>query len=501
MTQTPDGLNTAPLSEHIQQRLAHEESLRQVGIAPYGSRFDRSHLVGEVHSLYRELPQEATGEEVSVAGRLIALREHGKASFGNILDISGDIQIYLKLNLVGEAVYSLLKLVDIGDILGVRGKVFRTRKGELTIAVEELRFLSKSLRPLPEKWHGLRDIEIRYRQRYVDLIANPEIRGTFLIRSRVIRAIRNLLDSKKFLEVETPIMTPLAGGATARPFVTYHNTLETELFLRIATELYLKRCIVGGLEKVYEIGRIFRNEGISTRHNPEFTMLELYEAYADYEDMMRLTEEIVATSAREALGSPTCTFQGQTLNLDGPYPRLTMADALKKYGNIELSSLKDPQTALRTARELEIEVSEKDGVAHLMDKIFEAVVEPHLVQPTFITDYPIELSPLAKKREDNPDLTYRFELFIMNQEIANAFSELNDSRDQRKRFEEQMKLRAGGDEEAQVLDEDFIRALEYGMPPTGGMGMGIDRLVMLLTDNPCIRDVILFPLLKPRELE
>ncbi len=492
---------STPLSEHVRQRIAHEESLRQAGIDPYGSRFERSHLIAEVHSLYADAAHEFSADKVSVAGRLVALREHGKASFGNVQDISGDIQVYFKLDQLGEEAYSLLKLTDIGDILGIRGPVFRTRKGELTIAVQEMRFLSKAIRPLPEKWHGLRDIEIRYRQRYVDLIANPEVRVIFLTRSRVIRSIRRLLDSRNYLEVETPVMTSLAGGATARPFVTYHNTLETELFLRIATELYLKRCIVGGLEKVYEIGRIFRNEGISPRHNPEFTMLELYEAYADYEDMMRLTEEIVSTASLEALGSTTCTFQDHTIELKGPYPRMTMAEALMKYGNIELASLKDHRASLSTARSLGIEATDNDSVGHLMDKIFEAVVEPHLIQPTFITDYPIELSPLAKKREDNPDLTYRFELFILSQEIANAFSELNDSRDQRKRFEEQMKLRAGGDCEAHALDEDFIRALEYGMPPTGGMGMGIDRLVMLLTGNPCIRDVILFPLLKPREPE
>lgn len=489
--------STADLSEHMRNRLLHLDALQEAGVEPYGRRFERTHSVGPVLAQWEHLTGDDTGDTVRLAGRLVAKRDQGKVVFANLSDLTGGVQLYLKKDVLGEGPWEQLKHIEVGDLVGVEGHVFRTRRGELSISVAALELLTKSVRPMPEKWHGLKDVDTRYRERYVDLIANPEVRDVFVKRSRMISAIRRLLDGRGFLEVETPTLLTLATGATARPFLTHHNALDLQLNLRIATELFLKRCIVGGLEKVYEIGRIFRNEGISTRHNPEFTMLELYEAYADYEDMMRITEQIIVEACREVNGSLQIKFGDYDLDLTPPFPRLRMEDALVKHGGPTFAELRDPSKAKDICAKFRIDPAEAANTAHLIDKVFEAVVEPHLVNPTFIVDYPIELSPLAKRRSDDPSLTYRFELFAVHVEVANAFSELNDPRDQRDRFEGQMAMRAGGDDEAHPIDEDYIKALEYGMPPTGGMGMGIDRLSMLLTNSPSIRDVILFPTMKP----
>ena len=489
------------LNEHMRMRRLHLEALQGAGIAVFGRRYDRTHLIGPVKEKYQGLPGEETGEDVRIAGRIMALREHGKAAFADLADQTGQIQVYLKKDVLGEETYGLLKHIDLGDLIGVEGHVFRTRKGELSIAVGKLEFLSKALRPLPEKWHGLKDIEVRYRERYVDLIANRDARDVFIKRSKMTSAIRRVLDERGYLEVETPVMGGLAGGATARPFVTHHNALDMQLYLRIATELHLKRCIVGGLEKVYEIGRIFRNEGISTRHNPEFTMLELYQAYADYNDMMEIAEAILSTSCEVVNGTTKIKYGEDELDLTPPYPRIRMDDALQKHGGPSLKDLRDLDNARRICKEHGIQIEKSDGVGHIIDKVFEHFVEPHLVNPTFITDFPIELSPLAKRREDDPSLTYRFELFAVHTEIANAFSELNDPFDQRERFEAQAALKAQGDVEAHPIDEDYVKAMEYGMPPTGGMGIGIDRLAMLVTNSQSIRDVILFPTMRPRAAE
>jgi len=496
--QCEDALPESLKGEQELERIEHVRSIRDGGFDPYGQRFHRTHTASELQALYGNIEIGEEKDEVATAGRLMAVRSHGKTVFANLQDVKGQIQLYFRKDRFDEASFDCLKKVDIGDIMGVRGKVFRTRTGELTISVEHFDLLSKSLHPLPEKWHGLKDVEVRYRQRYLDLITNEEARSTIIKRSAIISSIRHYLDSLGFIEVETPCMTSLAGGATARPFITHHNALDTDLFLRIATELYLKRCIVGGLEKVYEIGRIFRNEGISTKHNPEFTMLELYEAYSDYEGMMEIAEQIIS-HAMSGLGiGPEIPYQGEMINMAPPYSRLTMDEALQKYGGPSLNDLRDFNKARAISRELEIPFEKMEDLGHLIDKVFEAKVEPHLVQPVFITDYPIELSPLAKKKKEDPLLTYRFELFISHYEIANAFSELNDPIDQRERFLYQLTLKEMGDQEAHPLDEDFLCALEYGMPPTGGIGIGIDRLVMLLTDSSSIRDVILFPTLKPR---
>jgi lysyl-tRNA synthetase, class II len=487
--------------EQETERLNNLRFLTNAGANPYGHKFQRTHGTDELHRLYGDIEIGVEREEAAIAGRLMALRSHGKTIFGNIHDLHGQIQIYFRKDRFDEQTFELARKLDLGDILGVRGKVFRTRSGELTIAVEHFSFLGKSLHPLPEKWHGLKDVETRYRQRYLDLMTNQHVRELFVKRSRIVAAVRNLLDSRGFIEVETPCMNVIAGGATARPFVTHHNALDIDLYLRIATELYLKRCIVGGLERVYEIGRIFRNEGISTKHNPEFTMLELYEAYSDYEGMMTITEDIIATICEHLGTGFDMTFQGTALNLKPPYQRLTMNDALIRYAGFSLHDLRKMENARKVAEELHIPFSKEEEMGHLIDKVFEMKVEPHLVQPLFITDYPIEISPLAKRKAEDPSLTYRFELFIHNFEIANAFSELNDPLDQRSRFAYQITLKDMGDEEAHPMDEDYVTALEYGMPPTGGMGMGIDRLIMLLTDSPSIRDVILFPTLKPKALD
>jgi lysyl-tRNA synthetase class 2 len=482
-------------NEYLQVRLEKLEALKQKGINPFGCRYERTHYADEILADFENLEEQ----EVSVAGRIVAKRDMGKASFAHIQDYSGQIQIYIRLNNVGTDIYELFSHLDIGDIIGISGHVFRTRTQEITIWCKDLVLLSKSLRPLPEKWHGLKDVELRYRQRHVDLIVNPNVKKVFILRSKIIQAIRRYLDSKGFLEVETPTMHPIAGGASAKPFITHHNALDIDLYMRIALELHLKRLIVGGLENVYEIGRVFRNEGISTRHNPEFTMLELYQAYADYEDMMELTEDMICHIAYEVLKTRKIMYQGTKINLITPWQRLTMVDAVKKYTGVDYREFESDEHARKVAEELGVHVPADATKGTVLNELFEAKVEENLVQPTFIIDYPIEISPLAKRKEDDPNFTYRFELFITGREFGNAFSELNDPLDQRERFMKQMEQRAKGDEEAQMHDEDFVRALEIGMPPTGGLGIGIDRLIMLLTDSASIRDVILFPTLRPRE--
>ncbi|MEW6172389.1 MAG: lysine--tRNA ligase [Bacillota bacterium] len=482
------------LDELLKIRREKLEELRETGIQPYGGRYERTCSTHEVTSGFTGLE----GKEVSIAGRLIAKRGHGKAAFGDLQDFSGRIQIHVRQDEVGPEIYQIFKKIDIGDILGVRGTVFRTRTGEITIGVKEITLLAKSLRPLPEKWHGLRDVELRSRQRYLDLIVNPEVKQTFVLRSKVIQAIRRFLDHREFLEVETPMMQTIAGGAAARPFITHHNALDLKLYLRIAPELYLKRLLVGGFEKIYEINRNFRNEGISTRHNPEFTMLELYQAYADYNNMMDLTEELISTVAREVLGTFEVEFGAETLSFQPPWPRLSFLDIVRQKTGVDFSKL-DATEARDAALRLGVEVGDKPLWGESVNAVFEEKVEQELLEPTFILDYPVDISPLAKRKLDDPRLTYRFELFIAGREIANAFSELNDPLDQRQRFLSQLDKREAGDEEAHMFDEDYVTALEYGMPPAGGLGIGIDRLIMLFTGVSSIREVILFPLHRPRE--
>lgn len=495
-----DGTGTAELSsenynELIRVRREKLNELRKEGINPFGEKFDFTHHAKQLVDNY----EEYAGKEVSIAGRIMAKRGHGKAGFANVQDATGQIQVYARLNDLGLKNYELYKGLDIGDLVGIRGTVFKTRMGEVTVAIKELTLLAKSLRPLPEKWHGLKDVDLRYRQRYLDLVVNPEVKQTFVLRSKIIRAIRDFLVQRDFLEVETPMMHPIAGGAAARPFITHHNALDMDLYLRIAPELYLKRLIVGGFEKVFEINRNFRNEGISTKHNPEFTMLELYQAYADYYDMMDLTEKLISTVAGEVLGTTTINFQGKEINLAPPWERVPMLEIVKRYSGLDFNQLNSTDAAKSAAEELGMEIDDSDQWGDILNKVFEEKVEPNLIQPTFVMDYPIEISPLAKKKEDQPELTYRFELFINGWEIANAFSELNDPLDQRERFLRQLDKRKAGNDEAHMMDEDYVTALEYGMPPTGGLGIGIDRLVMLLTDSPSIRDVILFPVMRPRD--
>lgn len=440
-------------------------------------------------------------KDVCIAGRVMSWRDMGKASFMDIYDRSGRIQVYMKIDQVGEDSYTELKTHwDVGDIISIKGYVFKTRRGEISVHAKEIRLLAKSLRPLPEKFHGLKDTDLRYRQRYLDLIVNPEVKETFIRRSKVIKAIRNMLDNMGYIEVETPVLNTIPGGATARPFVTHHNTLDIDMYLRIATELHLKRLIVGGMERVYEIGRIFRNEGMDVKHNPEFTTIEMYEAYTDYFGMMDRTESMVRTCALEACGTDKVTYQGEELDFSVAFQRVTMNDAVLKYTGVDFLSFKgDTEKARQAAKQLGLQPKETDVWGDIMALAFDEKVEDKLVQPTFIYDYPVEVSPLTKRKRGTPELVERFELFVARCELANAYSELNDPVDQRGRFMRQMELRAKGDEEANMIDEDFLTALEYGMPPTGGMGMGIDRLVMLLTDSQSIRDVLLFPTMKPRE--
>jgi len=484
-------------NELIRQRHAKLEALRRRGLDPFGGRYPVTHWAGPLHARLAAATEEelkAVGP-VSLAGRIVTLRHHGKTCFAHLMDHTGRIQLYARADQLGDD-YALFPELDLGDFIGATGEMMRTRTGELTLAVKAFTFLAKSLRPLPEKWHGLKDVETRYRQRYVDLVVNPDSRRIFLLRSQIIRAIRAFLDGRGFLEVETPMMQPIPGGAIARPFKTHHNALDMDLYLRIAPELYLKRLVVGGFERVYEISRVFRNEGVSTRHNPEFTILEFYQAYADYTDLMELTEALFAELARSLLGTLTLAWGEHTIDLTPPWPRLPFFEALSQALGVVVTPATDPATLARAAA-----ARGRGGAGGPADKIwkdvFDELVEPTLVQQTFITDFPIELSPLAKRKRDDPTLVDRFEGYIGCRELVNAYSELNDPIDQLGRFREQAALAARGDDEAHWLDEDYVRALEYGMPPTAGEGIGIDRLVMLFADQPSIREVILFPHLRP----
>lgn len=482
------------LSELLRIRREKLADLQARGKDPYlHTKYERTSCAKEIVEKFEEME----GSVVSIAGRIMSKRDMGKASFLDLADQSGRIQIYARIDVMGEEAYEEMKKWDIGDIVGVKGEVFRTRRGEISIKCSEMVLLSKSLIPLPEKFHGLKDTDLRYRQRYVDLIVNPDVRDTFVKRSQIIREIRTFLDSQGFLEVETPVLHPIAGGAAARPFITHHNALDMQLYLRIALELHLKRLIVGGFDKVYEIGRVFRNEGISTRHNPEFTLLELYQAYTNFEGMMDLTENLIRTVAHKVLGTGQITFGGVELDLDQPFRRLSMLDAVRQYAGIDFEAVATLEEAKAIAKEHELAVEPHHGKGDILNMLFEKYCEEKIIQPTFILGHPVEISPLAKRNPEKPGYTERFELFIIGREYANAFSELNDPLDQRERFLRQAALKAAGDEEANDVDEDFLTALEYGMPPTGGLGIGIDRLVMMLTDSPSIRDVIFFPTMKP----
>jgi lysyl-tRNA synthetase class 2 len=490
------------LNDQRQQRIKKLETLRALGVPPHGARFEIKDRAGELLRLHGSATKETLEQlriACTLAGRIVGLRRFGKAAFAVLQDGADRIQVYLKKDLLGETSYRVCEELDLGDWIGVQGVLFRTKTNELTVEAQQLTFLSKALRPLPEKWHGLTDVETRYRQRYVDLIANPEVHHIFVTRSRIISAIRAFLLDQGFLEVETPMMHPIPGGATARPFVTHHNALATDLYLRIAPELYLKRLIVGGFPRVFEINRNFRNEGISTIHNPEFTMLEFYQAYADYNDLMALTEDLLSRLAQPILGTTTFDYQGQEIRFERPWRRWSYMEALLEVNQLDPLVLKDRQAALDAARRLKVNVDGKASHVAVLTAIFEETVEPQLIQPTFITDFPTEISPLAKRKASDPTVTDRFELYIAGREIANAFSELNDPLDQRERFEAQAAQRQAGDEEAHYLDEDFLRALEYGMPPTAGEGIGLDRLIMLFTNQASIRDVILFPQLRPEK--
>jgi len=485
-------------NELIQQRFKKLAEISAMGEKPYAGRFEASMSSQALLDGYGEKTKEELETkriEVMLAGRIVALRSFGKACFSHIQDGSGRTQLYVQKTALGEERYAIFKKLDIGDFIGVKGFLFRTKTNELTLEVEHFTLLSKSLRPLPEKWHGLTDVELRYRQRYVDLIVNPEVKKVFLLRTKIIQAIRKFLNERDYLEVETPMMQSIPGGATARPFKTHHNALDMDLYLRIAPELYLKRLLVGGFERVYEINRNFRNEGISTRHNPEFTMLEFYTAYADYHDLLDMTEQMISSVAQEVLGATTVESEGHTINLSPPWKRITYMDSLRQAG-IADDVLIDADKARDAAKKLGANLKGGEPLGKLLNEIFEVLVEPKLIQPTFITDYPTDISPLSKKRDDNPAFVERFELFVVGRELANAFSELNDPVDQKERFQNQVSEREAGDDEAHQMDEDFIRALEYGMPPAAGEGIGIDRLVMLLTGSNSIRDVILFPQLK-----
>jgi len=482
------------LAEFLQHRRDKLKKLKEKKVNPYPYKFDRTHSTEDILNNFESLEKEE--KEVTTAGRIVSLRKHGKSLFFHIQDGYDKIQVYVKADEVGNDKFELFEYFDIGDHVGVEGKVFVTKTGEKSIRARDFTILSKSLQPLPEKWHGLQDKELRYRQRYLDLIVNPKVKETFVKRTKIIQAMRRFLDDSGFLEVETPILQPIYGGASARPFVTHHNTLDIDLYLRIADELYLKRLIIGGFEKVYEFCKDFRNEGMDKNHNPEFSMLELYQAYADYNDIMELYREMLISVAKEVLDSTKFTYQGNQIDLSGEWKRIPMLDSIKEIGGVDVID-KDEGELKEIALNLELNVAGTANKWKIIDTLFGSLVQPKLIQPTFITDYPMEISPLAKKHRKKEGLTERFELFIGGLELGNAFSELNDPLDQRQRFEQQKKLRELGDEEAQVLDEDFLRALEYGMPPTGGLGVGIDRVVMLFTDSASIRDVIFFPQMRP----
>jgi len=473
-------------------------AIRARGENPYAFKFDRSHSAAQVQEQFKGLGEAGRDEaEVSVAGRLLTLRGHGKTAFATLGDQSGSLQIYLKADILGlERVKSLLHELDLGDIVGASGPIFRTRTGELTVEVKSFSLLTKSVLPPPEKWHGLKDVEMRYRQRYLDLMSNPEVRDSFILRSRILREVRAFFEQRGYLEVETPILQPIAGGAAARPFTTHHNALDIPLFLRIAPELYLKRLLVGGFERVFEMNRNFRNEGVSIKHNPEFTMVECYQAYTDGSGMMELTEQLIAHAAQSCLGTLKVEYQGASLDLAPPWPRLPMAQAVRELGGVDLDAL-DAAALARWLPDMDAAHRAALSPGKLLEELFSRHVEDKLIQPTFITDYPLEISPLAKPKAGAAGLADRFELFMVGRELANGFSELNDPQDQHDRFEEQLKARAKGDEEAAMMDEDFVTALKHGMPPAGGMGLGIDRLVMVLPNAASIRDVLLFPLMKP----
>ena len=483
------------INEQMQVRIDKMHKIEEHGWKPFGYRFLYTHRAADIAAQFDELSEKET--EVKMAGRIMAIRGHGKTCFMDMQDKTGRIQVYVRKDVIGEENYALIKLMDIGDTVGITGTAFRTHMGELSIKAASVEMLSKSLRPLPEKWHGLKDVETRYRQRYVDLIVNPEVRETFVKRSQIIKSVREVLDSHDFLEVETPILNTIAGGAAARPFISYHNALDMQVYMRIAPELYLKRLIVGGMDRVYEMGRVFRNEGIDNRHNPEFTSVEIYQAFADYRDMMDLTEEVVVKTAEKVLGTTTINYEGTTIELASPWKRMSMIEAVKEYSGKDFTNVTDLEEARAIAKELNVAIEPSFGIGKIINACFEEYVEDKLIQPTFITGHPKEISPLAKSNPENPEITDRFEAYIYGREICNGFTELNDPIDQKERFLKQVEERANGDEEANMMDEDFVNALEYGLPPTGGLGIGIDRLVMFLTNSSTIRDVLFFPTMKP----
>lgn len=483
------------INEQMQVRIDKMHKIEEHGWKPFGYRFLYTHRAADIAAQFDELSEKET--EVKMAGRIMAIRGHGKTCFMDMQDKTGRIQVYVRKDVIGEENYALIKLMDIGDTVGITGTAFRTHMGELSIKANSVEMLSKSLRPLPEKWHGLKDVETRYRQRYVDLIVNPEVRDTFVKRSQIIRSVREVLDSHDFLEVETPILNTIAGGAAARPFISYHNALDMQVYMRIAPELYLKRLIVGGMDRVYEMGRVFRNEGIDNRHNPEFTSVEIYQAFADYRDMMDLTEEVVVKTAEKVLGTTTINYEGTAIELASPWKRMSMIEAVKEYSGKDFTDVTDLEEARAIAKELNVAIEPSFGIGKIINACFEEYVEDKLIQPTFITGHPKEISPLAKSNPENPEITDRFEAYIYGREICNGFTELNDPIDQKERFLKQVEERANGDEEANMMDEDFVNALEYGLPPTGGLGIGIDRLVMFLTNSSTIRDVLFFPTMKP----
>ena len=478
------------------QMLVRRDKLAQYeadGIYPFGQRFVVQHKALQIKDEFRDFD----GQPVVLAGRLMTIRSHGKTAFANLRDLSGDIQVYFRQDVMGEDAYKYVKMLDMGDLVGIEGHVFKTQKGEITVKVNKLTLLSKSLRPLPEKWHGLKDTELRYRQRYVDLIVNPSVRETFVKRTKIVAKIREYLNRNQFMEVETPMMHAIPGGAAARPFITHHNALDIDIYMRISPELYLKRLIVGGLERVYEINRSFRNEGVSIRHNPEFTMMESYQAYGNFEDAIALTEGIVSYCAKEVLGTTKINYQGMDIDLTPPWNRITMQEGIKQYTGEDFDAVETLSEARAIADRLNVEYGDADGIGKIMNLCFEEYVEENLMQPTVVYGHPVEISPLAKQNREKPLTTERFEIFIYGRELANGYSELNDPIDQKQRFESQLKEREAGDDEAHRMDEDFVTALEYGLPPTAGLGIGIDRLVMFLTDSASIRDVLLFPLMKP----
>ncbi|WP_156877746.1 lysine--tRNA ligase [Shimazuella kribbensis] len=495
-------MDQAEQSEQMQVRREKVDVLKEKGVDPFGKKYVRTHVSKDLEAHYDGLTKEELAEKeinVSIAGRVMTKRVQGKASFAHIQDTSGQIQIYVRLDQVGEEQYDVFSQSDMGDYLGISGIVFKTNRGELSVRAKELTFLSKALRPLPEKYHGLKDVEQRYRKRYLDLIMNPEVKQTFITRSQVLTTMRRHLTDLGYLEVETPTLHVLAGGASARPFVTHHNALDMPLYMRVALELHLKRLMIGGVEKVFEIGRCYRNEGISTRHNPEFTMLELYEAYADFEDIMNLTENLIAYITKQVRGTSLITYQGQEIDLSPGWARRSMTDLIKEHVGIDFTEQISDEQAHQLAREHGVEVTPNMTFGHIVNEFFEQKIEHLLIQPTFVYGHPVAISPLAKQNAEDDRFTDRFELFIYGREHANAFTELNDPIEQRIRFEAQMAEKAAGNDEAQPLDEDFLEAMEHGMPPAGGLGIGIDRLVMLLTDSPSIRDVLLFPHMREQQ--